>query len=68
MSGISRAGQSTVRRPSAIWASVTRQPEMPGRGDGEGGVFDLVRADKCRQRQVEQAVLVLIDQAAMLLA
>ena len=39
-----------------------RQAEMAGGGDGERGVFELVRAEQRRWRQVEQPRLVLIDQ------
>ena len=38
---------------------------LPQRGDGDGGILDLMAADQFRQRQIEQPVLVLIDHAAM---
>ena len=37
-------------------------------GDGAGGVGLLVAAGQARQRQIEQAALVLIDETAVLLA
>ena len=36
-------------------------------GDGDGGVVDLVPADKARQRQIEQTIVVLINHAALFL-
>ena len=39
---------------------------MPRRGNRQRGVVELVRAGERRRRQVEQAVLVLVDQPAVL--
>ena len=39
--------------------------DAPERRDGNGGIGDLMAALKLGQRQIEQAVVVLINQAAM---
>ena len=66
LSGASRAGHSTVRSPSAMLGLAHRQPEVPRRGDRQRGILELVEARERRRRQVEQAVLVLVDQPARL--
>ena len=59
-----RAGHSTVRRPCSIAASLAPAATGAAQSRNRGrGVFDLMAADQIRQRQVEQAVGILIDHA-----
>ena len=48
-------------------AAPAQAPAWRKRGDRGGRIFDLMGAGQARQRQVEQAVPILIDHAAMLL-
>ena len=66
VSRCSRAGQSTLARPASIAAVGSAEPAAAERRDRRAGVGELVAADQPRARQVEQPVLVLIDQAAVL--
>ena len=61
-----RAGHSALAMPASKAASAAPRPAARKRGDGGAGVVDLMAAGKLRQRQIEQPVVVLIDQAAVL--
>ena len=64
----SRAGQSALAMPGL--EGRRRKPRAPDRAqrrDREAGVVELMAAVELRRRQVEQAVVVLIDQPAALL-
>ena len=63
-----RAGQSALAMPAskADGGSVKCRSARKRR-DGEAGILELMAAVELRRRQIEQAVVVLIDQAAALL-
>ena len=52
--------------PASKAASGSASPAARSVGDGGAGVVDLVAAAELGQRQIEQAVVVLIDQTAVL--
>ena len=63
-----RAGHSALR--DAVLEGVGRQLERPDRAqrrDRDAGIVELMAAEQLRRRQIEQAVVVLIDQPAALL-
>ena len=63
-----RAGQVAVLQALCDMALAdARIVEAAQRGDGVAGIVDLMAARQLRHRQIEQPVLVLIDEAAMLL-
>ena len=64
-----RAGQSALARPGLDRrAAAARMPARAQRRDRDAGIVELVAAVKLRRRQVEQARLVLIDEAAAFFA
>ena len=48
--------------PASMAPAASATPRPPQRRDGKAGIVDLVRAGKLRQRQVEEAVVVLVDE------
>ena len=62
-----RAGHSALAMPASKAASGSSRPDGAQRGDRGAGIVELMAAEQLRRRQIEQPVVVLIDQPAVLL-
>ena len=62
-----RAGHSALAMPVSNASRGSCKPRGAQRRDGDAGIVELMAAEELRRRQIEQAVVVLIDEPAALL-